>query len=59
MTLPDFYRVETACWDLSRYNALLQTPLDKNGGRLHLTDAPRLGIEMNIEYLHENVIPAA
>ena len=59
MTVPNFYRVETARWDLGRYNAMLQTPLDNTGGRLHLTDVPGLGIEMNMEYLEANVIPVA
>ncbi|MBN1400156.1 MAG: mandelate racemase/muconate lactonizing enzyme family protein, partial [Anaerolineae bacterium] len=56
ITVPNFYRVETPRYDLSAYNALIQTPLDNRGGALHLTDAPGLGIEMNMDYLKANVI---
>ena len=51
MTVPNFYRLETSRSDLSGYNALFQTPLDNSGGRLHLSDGPGLGIEMNDEFL--------
>jgi galactonate dehydratase len=54
--VPNFYRVETPRYDLSAYNRLIQTPLDNRGGALHLSDAPGLGIEMNLEYLQANVI---
>jgi galactonate dehydratase len=56
MTVPNFYRVETAHHDLSSYNAFIQTPLDNSGGCLHLPDAPGLGIEMNMDYMRANVI---
>ena len=56
MTVPNFYRVETAHRDLSSYNQFIQTPLDNSGGCLHLSDAPGLGIEMNMDYLRANVI---
>lgn len=54
MTVPNFYRLETANADLSTYNRLIQTPLDNTGGALHMPDAPGLGIEMNMEYLKAN-----
>jgi galactonate dehydratase len=56
MTVPNFYRLETAHHDLSSYNRFIQTPLDNHGGRLHLTDAPGLGIEMNLDFLRANVL---
>ena len=56
ITVPNFYRVETMRWDLSRYNPMILTPLDNSGGSLHLTDAPGHGVEMNMDYLRENVI---
>ena len=56
MTVPNFYRVETSHHDLSYYNQFIQTPLDNSGGRLHLPDAPGLGIEMNMEYMRANVL---
>jgi galactonate dehydratase len=56
MTVPNFYRVETAHCDLSGYNKFIQTPLDNSGGRLHLPKLPGLGIEMNMDFLHANII---
>lgn len=56
MTVPNFYRVETANADLSVYNQFIQTPLDNSGGALHMPDAPGLGIEMNMEYLVANKV---
>jgi galactonate dehydratase len=35
---------------------MILTPLDNSGGSLHLTDAPGHGVEMNMDYLRENVI---
>ena len=56
MTVPNFYRVETSRYDLSRYNAFIETPLDNAGGRLHLTGAPGLGIAMNMDYLRASAV---
>jgi galactonate dehydratase len=56
MTVPNFYRVETSRYDLSRYNQFIETPLDNSGGRLHLSGAPGLGIAMNMDYLRANVV---
>lgn len=56
MTVPNFYRVETAHCDLSGYNKFIQTPLDNSDGRLHLSKLPGLGIEMNMDFLHDNII---
>jgi galactonate dehydratase len=59
ITVPNFYRVETPRWDLSRYDPMILTPLDNSGGSLHLTDAPGHGVEMNMDYMRENVIDLA
>jgi galactonate dehydratase len=56
ITVPNFYRVETPRWDLSRYDPMIVTPLDNSGGSLHLTDAPGHGVEMNVAYLREHAI---
>jgi len=56
MTVPNFYRVETAHHDLSSYNKFIQTPLNNTDGRLHLPNAPGLGIEMNMDFLHDNIV---
>lgn len=54
MTVPNFYRVETANADLSKYNEFIQTPLDNSNGSLKMPDAPGLGIEMNMDYMNAN-----
>jgi galactonate dehydratase len=56
MTVPNFYKLETAQWNLAVYNAFIRTPLDNTNGALKLAQAPGLGIEMNREYLEANEI---
>jgi len=56
MTVPNFYKLETAQWNLAVYNAFIRTPLDNTDGALKLAQAPGLGIEMNREYLEANEI---
>ena len=56
MTVPNFYRVETTSFDLSRYNKFIETPLDNSGGRLKLTKGPGLGLTMNVEGLRAAAI---
>lgn len=55
MTVPNFYKLETANADLTKYNEFIQSPLDNSNGALHLDpSAPGLGIEMNMDYLNAN-----
>ena len=54
MTVPNFYKLETARHRLVAYNNFIQTPLDVRQGQLHLPDAPGLGIEMNMDFLRAN-----
>lgn len=56
MTVPNFYRLETAHYDLTSYNNFITAPLDTKGDRLRLPAAPGLGIEMNMDFLRRNVI---
>jgi galactonate dehydratase len=56
MTVPNFYRLETSRYDLSKYNRLIEEPLDNGGGRLKLSRQPGLGIAMNMDYLRGNVV---
>jgi galactonate dehydratase len=56
MTVPNFYRLETSRYDLSKYNVFIETPLDNTGGRLHLPKLPGLGIAMNMDYLRANAL---
>ena len=56
MTVPNFYKLETSEWNLSKYDHLINVPLDNSSGSLKLNRAPGLGIEMNREYLEANVV---
>jgi galactonate dehydratase len=56
MTVPNFYKLETSEWNLSKYDPLIDVPLDNSNGSLKLNRAPGLGIEMNREYLEANVV---
>jgi galactonate dehydratase len=54
MTVPNFYKLETARHRLVAYDNFIQTPLDVRRGQLHLPDAPGLGIEMNMDFMRAN-----
>jgi galactonate dehydratase len=56
MTVPNFYKLETSEWNLSKYDPLINVPLDNSNGSLKLNPDPGLGIEMNREYLEANVV---
>ena len=56
MTVPNFYKLETSEWNLSKYNPFIMTPLDNSNGTLKLTKAPGLGLEMNRDYLEANEV---
>ena len=56
MTVPNFYKLETSEWNLSKYDELIDKPLDNSNGSLKLNRAPGLGIEMNREFLAANQI---
>jgi galactonate dehydratase len=56
MTVPNFYRLETSRYDLSKYNVFLESPLDNSGGRLKVPHEPGLGLAMNMDYLRRAVI---
>ncbi|HWJ73810.1 MAG TPA: mandelate racemase/muconate lactonizing enzyme family protein [Kaistia sp.] len=56
MTVPNFYKLETSEWNLSKYDHLIDVPLDNSNGSLKLNPAPGLGIEMNRDYLEANAV---
>jgi galactonate dehydratase len=56
MTVPNFFRLETSRYDLSKYNDFITKPLDNRGGRLHLPALPGLGLEMNMDYFRANAV---
>jgi galactonate dehydratase len=56
MTVPNFYRLETSSFDLSKYDRFITAPLDNSGGRLKLTAGPGLGVEMDMGFLRGNIV---
>ena len=56
MTVPNFYRLETSRYDLSKYDPFIETPLDNRGGRLRLSGQPGLGLTMNVDYLRAHAV---
>jgi galactonate dehydratase len=57
MTVPNFYRLESARMLVETYDVFLKTPLDIREGVLHVSDRPGLGIELDADYLRANVAP--
>ena len=39
---------------LVAYDNFIETPLDVRDGKLHMSDAPGLGIEMNMDFMRAN-----
>ena len=56
LTVPNFYRLETSRYNLSKYDELIDEPLAVRGGRLHVPTRPGLGVEVNREYLRANAL---
>ncbi len=56
MTVPNFYRLETSRYDLGKYDQMIETPLDNQGGSLRLSTAPGLGVTMNMDYLRAHAV---
>jgi len=58
MTVPNFYRLEIGA-DQARpaLSAVIDHPLDIRDGRLHLSDRPGLGIELNMDYVRAHPDP--
>jgi galactonate dehydratase len=56
MTVPNFYKLETSEWNLHKYDPMIDKPLDNSNGSLKLTKRPGLGVEVNRDYLENNVV---
>ena len=54
MSVPNFYKLETARHRLDAYDVFIDTPIDVREGSLHVPDAPGLGIEINMDFLRAN-----
>ena len=57
MTVPNFYRLESARLFVETYSSFLVTPLDIRDGVLYISERPGLGIEFDMEYLRKNAAP--
>ena len=51
LTVPNFYRLEFGRANLDLYNAFVTPSMDVRDGVLHLSDRPRLGVDLNLEYI--------
>lgn len=56
ITVPNFYRLETSRFELSTYNQFLQEPLNNSDGRLKLPTGAGLGIELDMDFMHANIL---
>jgi galactonate dehydratase len=54
MSVPNFYRLETARHRLDAYDVFIEALLDVREGNLHVPDSPGLGVEMNMDFLRSN-----
>ena len=54
MSVPNFYKLETARHRLDAYDVFIETPIDVREGSLHVPDAPGLGSEINMDFLRAN-----
>jgi galactonate dehydratase len=57
MTVPNFYRLETARSKMSAYDVFITEPLDTRDGQLFVPQQPGLGLEMNVDYLKAHAEP--
>jgi galactonate dehydratase len=56
LTVPNFYRLETSRYDLSKYDELIEEPLLVQGGHLQVSSRPGLGVGMNHGYLRAHAL---
>ena len=56
MTVPNFYKLETSEWNLSRYDHLIDSRSTTRTAASSSHPAPGLGIEMNRDYLEANQV---
>ena len=56
MTTPNFYKLETMRYDLGAYGAFIEPGLDIRNGDLFVSDAPGLGVEIDMDFLRSHVV---
>ena len=57
LTVPNFYKLETARSKMSAYDVFITEPLDTRDGQLFVPQKPGLGLEMNVDYLKAHAEP--
>jgi galactonate dehydratase len=57
ITVPNFYRLETFNLREPIFNAVLDSSVDVRQGRLHLSQRPGLGVELNMDYIRAHPDP--
>lgn len=55
-SVPNHYRVETSRAKLNAYDAFIDHPLEIRGDKIHLSDRPGLGIDLDKEFMRGHVI---
>jgi galactonate dehydratase len=55
MTTPNFFRLEIAYSELSRYQEAMTPPFDVHGGHFYVSDRPGLGHELREDYLSQAI----
>ena len=55
-SVPNHYRVETSRAKLNAYDVFVDHPLDIRGDKIHLSERPGLGIELDKDYMRAHVV---
>lgn len=54
MTVPNFYKLETARYSLHAYDIFIDEPLVIKDGQLHVPDKPGLGVTPDMDFFRAN-----
>jgi galactonate dehydratase len=56
LTIPNFYRLEHSLQRIPSYQRCLDRPIEFRGDSIHLPDRPGLGVDVNLDFLRENLV---
>lgn len=56
ITVPNLYRLEHNVANYDNDNRFVDHPLDLRGDRLHLSDRPGLGVDLDVELLEAHTV---
>jgi galactonate dehydratase len=56
LTIPNFYRLEHSLQRIPSYQRCLDRPIEFSGDSLHLPDRPGLGVDVDPDFLRENLV---